>query len=348
MSYIITNRIRSLPVPQPAKMVLWVLADIANDEGETLFYASIPKLMTESSYKKDAVINAIKYLELVGLVWADRSNGRQTAYIVTPDNYDPSCKVAFNKRGQPVLFDAKPVGQPDGLEENQDDQNTGNQSGSTPEAVGQPDQSGETTSRAARKTSRAAPPDQSGSTPQPVGQPDSIHIYHHNHHNHQAADGENPVEKKPARKRKSEPTPNFDAKKIDLPENVSRENWIAYIEMRVSKKKPPTEYACKLVLKVLLNLGAQANASLEKSIVEGWTDVYPVKSQEHTVHIARNGEQENVASSLHQHGYSNINPETYQPAKAFVAPEQEQLSPEEMAAQQAKKQQLLNDLRNQS
>ena len=54
----------------------------------------------------------------------------------------------------------------------------------------------------------------------------------------------------------------------------------AYLEMRRQKKKPPTPYAYSLILRKLDRECAGTRekiAVLEQSIVNGWTDIYPLK-----------------------------------------------------------------------
>lgn len=54
----------------------------------------------------------------------------------------------------------------------------------------------------------------------------------------------------------------------------------AYLEMRRQKKKPPTPYAYSLILRKLdreCSGVREKIAVLEQSIVNGWTDIYPLK-----------------------------------------------------------------------
>jgi hypothetical protein len=65
-----------------------------------------------------------------------------------------------------------------------------------------------------------------------------------------------------------------------LPEWVNKEVWEAFLEMRKKKKKVPTDYAVKLIFKDLETFkvaGDNPNEVLNKSIVNGWTDVFPLK-----------------------------------------------------------------------
>lgn len=72
----------------------------------------------------------------------------------------------------------------------------------------------------------------------------------------------------------------------ELPDFIPSEAWAAYLEMRKSIKKPPTEYAVKLIFKRLAAMkqaGQNIGAVLEQSIINNWTDVYPVKRQSGTI-----------------------------------------------------------------
>ncbi|WP_284115686.1 replication protein [Acinetobacter pittii] len=69
----------------------------------------------------------------------------------------------------------------------------------------------------------------------------------------------------------------FDAKPVELPENVNRDLWIQFVEMRTANKKPLTENAVKLILKKLESFGALANQSLENSIIGNYQGVFAPK-----------------------------------------------------------------------
>lgn len=86
-----------LQMPPSPKAVLISLADNANDAG--VCWPSIPKICERTCLGRTAVINAIKWLEEVGLLTADRSNGRHTTY-----------QIELSALKQGALFeDAKPV-----------------------------------------------------------------------------------------------------------------------------------------------------------------------------------------------------------------------------------------------
>ena len=84
---------------------------------------------------------------------------------------------------------------------------------------------------------------------------------------------ENPKAEKP----KADQQNLFDAHSIELPENVNRDLWIQFVEMRKSIRKPLTENAVNILLKKLVGYGEQANTALENSIVGSYQSVYPPK-----------------------------------------------------------------------
>lgn len=67
-----------LQMKPTAKSVLISIADNANDEGYC--WPSIAKICERTCLGRTAVINAIRLLEEIGLLKADRSNGRHTTY----------------------------------------------------------------------------------------------------------------------------------------------------------------------------------------------------------------------------------------------------------------------------
>lgn len=70
----------------------------------------------------------------------------------------------------------------------------------------------------------------------------------------------------------------FDATHVDLPANVNRNTWIAFVEMRSAIKKPLTENAVELALKKLEQFGHQANESLENSILNNYSGLFLPKT----------------------------------------------------------------------
>lgn len=86
-------------MPPTAKAVLVCLADYAGDDGRC--WPSIDTIAVFTCFGRTAVITAIRFLESTGAVFADRSNGRHTAYQVTPDQYKPSTSRT-GPAGEPV------------------------------------------------------------------------------------------------------------------------------------------------------------------------------------------------------------------------------------------------------
>ena len=85
MSHTIVNQIRRLPIKGPAKVVLWVIADFADDSG--FAYPSHSTLALECGVNERTVMRSITTLEGCGVLAANRSNGRHTTYKITPENY---------------------------------------------------------------------------------------------------------------------------------------------------------------------------------------------------------------------------------------------------------------------
>jgi hypothetical protein len=137
-----------LSMPPTAKSVLVSLADNANDHGHC--WPSIDTICTRTCFGRDAVIDAISWLESAGAVKANRENGRKTTYMITPASFNegysrPSRRTVARVRnglatdqmqsGKPTGRANPPVGQnlePVG-------QNDGHQSGKTIKPVGQND-----------------------------------------------------------------------------------------------------------------------------------------------------------------------------------------------------------------
>lgn len=76
--------------------------------------------------------------------------------------------------------------------------------------------------------------------------------------------------------------PDFDPKTYPIPFFVDSELWVAYHDMRNTKKRPAlaTKYACKLIVENLTKFnekGLDANQSLENSIRNSWIDVFEPK-----------------------------------------------------------------------
>jgi hypothetical protein len=65
-----------------------------------------------------------------------------------------------------------------------------------------------------------------------------------------------------------------------LPDWIPQETWEQFLEMRKRIKKPPTDYAIKLLIDKLNRFrsnGQDIKLVLEKSITSGWQDVFEIK-----------------------------------------------------------------------
>lgn len=108
---------QKLQMPPTCKAVLMALANNANDQGYC--WPSIACICEDTCYKKDAVIDAIEHLEVMGIVTANRSNGRHTTYTLSPSNFTPVAFVSkrekrrINQSGKPTSRANRPVGQTD-------------------------------------------------------------------------------------------------------------------------------------------------------------------------------------------------------------------------------------------
>lgn len=71
----------------------------------------------------------------------------------------------------------------------------------------------------------------------------------------------------------------FNPKHAELPSNVDKDIWFAFVDMRNVIKKPMSERAVKIILNKLVGFGFNANACLDQSIVNNWQDVYELKAQ---------------------------------------------------------------------
>lgn len=88
MSNDVSAACRTLQMPPTAKAVLMAMADYADDSG--FCWPSIAGLCEYTCFGKSAVIEAIKHLEQIGVVVADRKDRYQTTYTVHPDRFPSS------------------------------------------------------------------------------------------------------------------------------------------------------------------------------------------------------------------------------------------------------------------
>lgn len=113
-----------------------------------------------------------------------------------------------------------------------------------------------------------------------------------------------------AEKPKAEKQNSYDAKSIELPVSVNRDLWIQFVDMRNGSKKPLTENAVKLILKKLESYGAQANESLEYSIIGNYQGVFPpkqpVQQQQYQGEYKQSAEPSYFAQAFDQCSKSNV------------------------------------------
>ncbi len=67
-----------------------------------------------------------------------------------------------------------------------------------------------------------------------------------------------------------------------MPEWIPEKAWADFIDMRIKKKKAPTDKAVALIVAELSRIrdqGQSVEAVLNKSTVNSWSDVFPLKGQ---------------------------------------------------------------------
>ncbi len=94
-----------LQMPPTQKAVLISLADNANDHGEC--WPSLTTIGERTCFSRRAVIDAIAWLESHGALAADRSNGRHTRYVVTPETYVQPVQQAHQCKSRTGAADAQ-------------------------------------------------------------------------------------------------------------------------------------------------------------------------------------------------------------------------------------------------
>ena len=78
-------------------------------------------------------------------------------------------------------------------------------------------------------------------------------------------------------KEKKKHTP--DKLSFSLPEDVDKETWKAFEEMRKKIRAPLTDRARSLIVSELQKIGQDKNKVLEQSIEKAWRGVFPLKEQ---------------------------------------------------------------------
>lgn len=120
MSNEVSAACRTLQMPPTAKAVLMAMADYADDSG--FCWPSIAGLCEYTCFGKSAVIEAIKHLEQIGVVVADRKDRYRTTYTVHPSRFpssglvhkqDMSGRRTSPSRGELVRLAENEVRQPE-------------------------------------------------------------------------------------------------------------------------------------------------------------------------------------------------------------------------------------------
>lgn len=97
--------------------------------------------------------------------------------------------------------------------------------------------------------------------------------------NGESDNGESKSKTKKRGKKKQEV--DFEPRDYPIPSYIDKELWIAYHDMRDSKKAKATEYACKLLVKKFEQWhqeGLDVRPAIEASIISRWTDVFKNKA----------------------------------------------------------------------
>ena len=119
MSNEIVNKIRKLPIHSTPKYLLWVIADIADKNGETSWYAPTARLIEETGFSNRTIADCLFHLKECGILVINGCTGRQNRYEVTPENFNPAIKYQPKKRTKPMSeahqcakFTSEPRSQP--------------------------------------------------------------------------------------------------------------------------------------------------------------------------------------------------------------------------------------------
>lgn len=80
---------------------------------------------------------------------------------------------------------------------------------------------------------------------------------------------------------KSKAPPKFDPLTVDLPENVARESWTAFVKHRGEIRAKVTATTAHALLKTLAAAGADADAILDRSVQNGWRGIFPLPDDYH-------------------------------------------------------------------
>lgn len=84
------------------KQLLWVISDIADDAGNTGWYAPRSRLMEETGLSHTTIAACISYLEECGVLKVMGGTGKKSQYTVTPENFNSAIKYEPKKYSKPV------------------------------------------------------------------------------------------------------------------------------------------------------------------------------------------------------------------------------------------------------
>ena len=263
MSNKTVNEVRRLPMHKTPKFVLWVLADIADDNGYTGQWASSTRIQEETGYSNTAVANSIAYLVECGVLVVDGGKGKLSKYQVNAKNFND--QVKYDPKAKIKVVSAAHQSE-DGKQDKSSERGASELVSAAQKVVS-----------AAQKVVSAAHTIHL-STISPLL---STNIYWKKWVCFSDAKfaGGKYKKSKPPKKPKPKILSMDQACSAPLPANVNPELWAGYIEMRHAIKKPPTDNAINLLLKDLAGWGESANESLKNSIKSSWVGLFPIRQQ---------------------------------------------------------------------
>ena len=107
----------------------------------------------------------------------------------------------------------------------------------------------------------------------------------------------------PKSKSVSTTSAKFEPSSFPTPLFIDKELWVAYHDMRDSKKKPATKDVCKIIVKKLIKFnenGFDANESLENAITNSWTGVFEPNQKQQGVTSRATANNQPANSGLNQ------------------------------------------------
>lgn len=102
MSNKIVNEIRELQIHSTPKYLLWVISDIADDNGKTGWFAPTARLIKETGLSNKTISECISYLKDCGILSVSGGSGRQNQYEISPERFNPNVKYSPKKQAKPV------------------------------------------------------------------------------------------------------------------------------------------------------------------------------------------------------------------------------------------------------